>query len=221
MKNRLMVIMAFITVLFYCCNLSLTFKEPQPAGKKNENQFKNKYLGTYLSIDDSMIIHVYKNLIIGEGGEYFEYTKKELDSMTGFKLRNDTLFTPWTDSGMVIAFRYDTICGYKPTVDTIFRISDDNVLRYYKGSYFLNYKNSEKAWTVEKMGFDKNGYLVIARIKVPDEIEKLQEITKVEELRSEDSSVVKYTLQPTRKEFKEFLRKGGFMDGERFVKLKK
>ena len=106
-------------------------------------------------------------------------------------------------------------------MDTAFQIGDNNILRYFKKQYFLNRKIEDKIWYVRKMYIDGSGYLVIADLSSTDEIDNLKEVTEVNEIRGDSSSkIMRYSANPTKKQFKEFVKKGGFTQVNRFVKVK-
>ena len=152
----------------------LYFTEPQPAGKKNKTSFKNKYLGTYKCAKDSTEIRVYRDAVVRLTSYRGTFSRGRIDSL-GLVLRNGyVIYTgkgkkdsvPVIPAGDLVSVNYSN-------TDTLFRVSEKGVLRYYKKKYFLNTQEGKKGWwTVRTLGFeneysndgaDKKKVLVIRR----------------------------------------------------------
>ena len=203
------------------CEPQISFEQPQPAGVGNENAFKKKFLGKYFCIDDSSYLYVFPTFIMQEWGTRFAYPKSVFDTIKTYSIRNDSIFGSEIERGVPFMFVNDTISFVLNYKDTIFQINSKNVLRYFKKQYFLNDKVEENMWFVRKMYIDKDGYLVFADLSSVDEIDNLKEVTDVKEIRADSSKVIiRYSANPTKKQFKEFVKKGGFTKVNRFVKVK-
>ena len=119
-----------------------------------------------------------------------------------------------------VEFNGDTVLLLYKFDKTIFSQSNDQILRYFKGRYFLNFKESDNFWTVKTLMFDKEGILTIDRIYGgEEEIQKIKDITPVMEITDEDGNVVDYKVKPTKKEFKELIKSDLFKGGKRFKKI--
>lgn len=97
--------------------------------------------------------------------------------------------------------------------DTIFWLSDENVLKKDKGYYFMNIKIDENSWTVSKLKL-KKGILTIARISTKEELELLEEINES----PIDSTT--YNISFTRKQFNKFVERDGFSKVDTFLRVK-
>jgi hypothetical protein len=95
--------------------------------------------------------------------------------------------------------------------DTVFQMNYDNVVRKYKGYFFLNIRYDKNSWGVSKMHLAKK-QLVISSISTKEEIQDLKELTET----SQDSI---YNFTVTKKQFGKYIKNGGFSDSEVFVKL--
>jgi hypothetical protein len=91
----------------------------------------------------------------------------------------------------------------------------DNVVRKFKGNYFLNTRYNKTSWSVEKMNLSK-GQLTISSISTKDDIENLKEMTETAQ-----DTVINSNFTATKKEFKKFVKNDGFSDSEAFVRIKK
>ena len=87
-------------------------------------------------------------------------------------------------------------------------MSKINILKKYKGYYFLNRKYGELNWEVEKLTI-KKGQLTISEISNQFDLDQLREITNT-------SIDTLYTFTPTKKEFKS----GGFKNNIVYYKVK-
>lgn len=146
------------------------------------------------------------------------------------------LYDPYDTSSMIISFFNDAMCIYWegdtlifPVIDNLicievpggspwmFKISDRNVLRKYRNSYYLNKSRNIKSgtyWSVSQLTLDDN----ILSFSDPNEgsnFDKLNRIMKVPE-----DSIKSHIVDPSRREFKKFIKSGGFSRTSRFVKLK-
>ena len=97
--------------------------------------------------------------------------------------------------------------------DTLFSISTDNILKKFKGYYFLNKLYNDNAWEVNKLSLEK-GVLTVASISYKDDIQKLKEITET----SSDTTSTNFSL--TRRQFKSFIKLDGFGEQETFTRMK-
>lgn len=224
MKTRIFINLTAIFILMMVllsCNLNISFEQPQPVGVKSEQAFKKKFIGKYFGIDDSSYLYIYPTFIVQEWGTLFAYRKSVFDTIQSYSIRNDSIFGSEIEKGVPFKFANDTISFILNYKDTVFFIGGNNILKYFKKQYFLNNKVEDNIWYVRKMYIDNNGYLVIADLSSIDEIDNLKEVTEVNEIRGDSSSkIMRYSANPTKKQFKEFVKKGGFTQVNRFVKVK-
>lgn len=200
----------------------LSFEEPQPSGDRDENKFKRKYQGTYLCLGDSSILTIDKNKIIQEWHIVAKLTKAQLDTTEGIEIKDGLLYSEDSEEPLPVEFIGDTAILTYDFDKTIFQLSDDQVLRYFKGLYFLNFREPDNLWTVKTLTLDKEGILTISRIYGgEDEIQKIKDMTTVEEITDKEGKVVDYKVRPTKKELKEIMKSDLFKEGTRFQKIKK
>ena len=106
----------------------------------------------------------------------------------------------------------DTIIRHADWTDTMFSTSADNVLKKFKGYYFLNNRFRDTAWEVKKLSL-QSGTLTVGSISDKNDIQKLREITET----TADTTSKHFTLK--RKEFKRFVKQEGFSEHETFRKI--
>jgi hypothetical protein len=208
---KLILTLIMITSLF-ACDPSVTFNEPQPKDIKNLAKFPERLQGNYLSLADSSVLQISALLV----KRIYDFNQKihvsQLDSNA--QLVGDTIINLTSNSKEFIKREGDSIVSHVHYVDTMFQINYDNVVRKFKGYYFLNKRYDKESWEVQKMELSK-GKLMISSISDKNDIESLKTITE-----SSEDTVAPYNFTASKKQFKEFIKNNGFSDSETFVKLK-
>ena len=202
-----------VLTCFIACESTVTFNEPQPADTDNLTKFPKRLQGQYLSLNDSSNLFVLNNVIIRTYDYESILHPNQLNNINA-TLSGDTVIDNPTNEKTAITYIGDSIKLPIHCVDTIFQLDYDNVVRKFKGYYFLNTRYDKANWEVKKVELTK-GQLVISSISTKLEIEKLIEITE-----SPNDTVPPYNFTATKKQFKEFINSDGFNDSETFVKQK-
>ena len=203
-------------ILLFCigCGPYIWFKVPQPEGFSNLKSFPEDIQGKYISLIDTSTIRVGSNEIIQEYRENLIMTKIEFYEETGDTISTDTSFAfadKWDVRVMSIG---DSVYIYSSKDEQIFKISDLNILREYKGYYFLNYKDST-FWKVKILKL-YNDTLEFDYILTDDDIVNILGITNVESVKDTSEDVTKYYLKPSKRQLKKILKRRSH--GEKFVK---
>ncbi len=200
-----------IGLFFSSCEPSVSFNEPQPTDTKRLNEFPRKLQGEYLNKDGNPFLKISDKLIL----RIYDYGQKahknQLD--TTVKIIGDTLIDLSDSSKYFIRFEGDSVVILYHSEDTLFYISNLNVLKKFKGYYFLNVGDANY-WYVNKLYLSK-GILSINSISTKDEINNLREITET------TSDTTSYNFKPTKTQFKKFIKQDGFKASEYYVRLKR
>ncbi len=211
-KNNLLLL---ICLTFFACEDTVKFVKPQPAGSKDLGEIPKKLLGTYFSASDSMHLTITEHAMLKwmeiDGVMLIDSLDIELDSTKIVKQTPD--FTQAIGDNyeiMLSFFSPDSVWIHYSFHDTLFAISDQQVLKKFKGNYFLNYEKGEDSWQVRRLTLEK-GELLFSKVKLPEDIEKVKELTELQEVTSDSGKVVGYKLKPTRKELKK-LMKSSFLE---------
>lgn len=197
--KRLKIISAFIILTsFFACIPPVTFTEPQPTGKDNLSKFPKRLQGEYLSLADNSTLSIGDKLI----QRIYEFDHKihqnQLDSI--LRLSGETIIDLTTNERTFIKRDGDSLIAHVRHIDTLFQLDYDNVVRKFKGYYFLNSRYDKESWEVKKIKFSK-GQLVIGNISTNLDIENLKEITETPQ-----DTVAPYKFTATKKQFKEFIK---------------
>ena len=212
-KMRSRTIFVLTLILFSCGDKVGEFEVPQPEGQSDEKGIPKKLIGRYLNIKDSSTLFVTSGQITKSVVADFAEHKSELDSADKVTFKNDTSFSQ-TDVNMKIdvIVRGDSIFQHMDYKDTLFSVKRGDILRKFKGHYFLNHEASNNNWYVTKLTKMKNG-LTLGTISTKADIEKLRELTEVK-----SDSI--YTFRPTKKQLKRFLKDKGFSNEDTYVRIR-
>lgn len=212
--RKLKLISTIILLIGLCtCESPVTFTEPQPANTDNISKFPKRIKGNYLSLSDSSTLKISENQIERTYDFDYKIHPNQLDSTT--QISGDTLIDIESNKRELIKREGDSLVIHIHSVDTLFQMNYDHVVRKFKGYYFLNTRFNKTSWSVEKMQLTK-GQLIISRISKEQDIENLKEITETAQ-----DTLANYNFTVTRREFKKFVKNNGFTDSETFVRLKK
>src|SRR5690606_40912 len=97
---------------------------------------------------------------------------------------------------------------------SVFTLSNQQVLRKWKGHYFLNSQQENKLWEVKKLTY-KNNIVSVSNIVSEEAIAQLDQLTET----ATDSIRPKtYTLN--KKQFKQFVKENGFSESNAYVRKK-
>ncbi|MDH5684335.1 MAG: hypothetical protein OEZ20_07720 [candidate division WOR-3 bacterium] len=211
-----------IGLSFLACEESMKFEEPQPKDRNDLNQIPRKLRGTYSSESDKTFLTINNEQII----EWAEIVTRTMIDSLDLEIDSTKINELTTDSIQIIDGTYnlgfkflpkDSVIIYYSYRDTIFEISNEHILRRFKGHYFLNYKQTENDWRIRRLTLDR-GKLSFSKVRVPEDITVLKEITELEEIKSDSGKVIGYKLKPTRRELKQ-LMKHSFTETKTYKKV--
>ena len=212
MKNKLLFLnLLFLIILNSCKEPIVSFAEAQPKDINELNAFSKKIIGTYYNTENKTELRIskysiFKKMIVEDTLKISEIDKNEI-------IKNDSLLNSVTKESYQIKRINDTLFSNYIYQDTIFDLNKKNVLKKFKGYFFLNVLIAKSGfWSVEKLNLRK-GVLTINRIETENELDLLQSITE-----TKMDTIKPFTIKPTKKQFKEFIKKNGFTNGEVYLK---
>jgi len=224
MKKQLLT--AVFIILISGCSESdyVRFETAQPDRVRLSQSFNKKVQGEYLNcsnLEDRLIIS--EKLILNSQTFKFRSHKKDLrlgSTAIIHKENNDSLRSLFINAGYQINFDGDTVSGSLTNIDTIFQISKNQLLKKFKGSYFLNYKKNEDSWKVNQLNIKKDS-LFIGEISPSDTLLRFNFIEKNKEFNESDSTTrAQYRINPTRREFKKLIKTNSFEKSSCYFKVK-
>ena len=190
------------------CEPEVTFTEPQPKDVKAQKKFAASWHGRYGSLDGKTEINISNYKILEKADYNIKAHKNELDS--GSYLLNDTTLIANKDT-LRVKLQGDSIVYHANEVDTLFIIDKNHVLKKFKKSYFLSQKHEHSNWEVTKLHRHKDT-LFLSHVYSEDDINTLKATS---DYMQEDKP---YQFNPSKQEFKHFLKKGGFKESIIYIK---
>jgi hypothetical protein len=203
-------IIYLLALMLVSCDNSIRFEVPQPEGKTNEKLIPKKLIGKYSSLTDSSVLRITYNLVIRNKVINLSTHLSKLDSADRAVIKHDTSYTI-VDANMRIevTIKGDSAFQHMDYTDTIFSNARGDVLRKFKGYYFINHQASKNRWSVTKLARVKNG-VTLGTVSKKEDIANLREVTS-----TKSDSIDNF--RPTKKELKKFLKEKG--DEEAFIKI--
>ena len=209
--KKLMYFLLFMAGLFlYACEPPAVFEKPQPPDVAALGEFPKRIQGKYLSSEDSSFLQITSGSLIRCYDFNLKIHVTQLESNQ--QIIGDTLFDLKTNKGELIQIEGDSVVTHINETDTLFMIDELNVLKKFKGYYFVNIYIPPDTWEVKKLEFSR-GRLILSSISPKEDIAQLKAITET----TQDTTL--HVFAPTRKQFKKFVRNEGFRDNEEFVKI--
>ena len=202
----------FAVLLLAACEPPATFTEPQPTSVDSETEFPKRYRGTYVNDEDISAIMIGPNYIKRKYEVNLNMHKSALDS--NYTIEGNVVTNSATGEVGDITYKGDSVVVQFHYLDTLFSMSENHILKKFKGYLFMNLKNPKGGWEVRKMALSR-GKLSISEIS-PLDLEYLKEF-KVDE----QDTVAPYLYSPTKKQFKQFVKNNGFRYTETFTKANK
>ena len=213
MKRIKYITIFIIFTSLVACAPAVTFNEPQPTDIDNLAEFPNRLHGQYLSSADSSALIIDVKTVQRIYDFDYKIHSSQIDSNS--RLSGDTIINLTTNTREGVKREGDSLVTHIHYIDTLFLMDYDNVVRKFKGYYFLNNRYDKESWEVKKIELSK-GQLVVSSISTKQDIENLMTITE-----STQDTVAPYKFATTKKQFKEFIKNDGFSDSETFVRQKK
>jgi hypothetical protein len=218
MGKALRILLGFlITAIMQSCNYGILYENPQPEGLKNLQSFPENFIGSYRNDSSEVTILILPNRIIKISDYDISVSKAEIDTMKDCKLIGDSLYISDFNESIFVDIHSDSVFGTLSNHDTLFTISDKNILRKYKQSCFINLNYDTGLWQVIKLSEQGNG-IEFSIINQKVDYEKLNRLTPVKAFHEPNDSIANYQIKPTFKEFKAILKAGLFDTNEKYKK---
>ncbi len=196
------------SLLYISCFPDVLFVQALPPDIEALTVVPIEYQGQYLCESDSSIMHVESNLVFVESYNQFITTIDEVQETQECSILAGGLFLPGRQQCIPIEIiNGDTIIGSIYDIDTLFSFKEDEILKSHKGRLFLNYRNDASHWSTFVITPQVDGTLLWTLIDVPDDSDKIEEITNDYTPYVKSNRRIKYILNPTLKEFESILNK--------------
>ena len=211
--------LAFLLIFLVGCNggewtseSPIKFQEPQPKGVNPLKSFPKRFQGNYTDSANNYTINIGDNMIVKYTNWGFRTIKDSL--VNNFIIKRDSLIAKDSSGSYKITIKGDSIINETVVKDTFFTLSDSAVIKKYSGYCFLNIRNGSSGWSVKKLSLS-SGILTLATIKDSTELEYLKEVEE------NFSDTIPVNVHPSKKQFKHFIKAGGFGSEEKYYRVKR
>lgn len=211
MKKQFGFMIVITLIILSACQPPVVFDKPQPEDVAALGGFPRRIQGKFLSAEDNSVLEINSKTIIRTYDFDLKVHVSQLDS--NHQLIGDTLFDLTNNEGSVVRIEGDSVVQHVYEQDTLFAIDFLNVLKKFKGYYFINIFALPDKWQVMKLEFS-HGTLALSSINRKEDIEQLKVLTET----TQDTTP--YVFSPSRKQFRNFVRNQGFRDTEKFTKMR-
>lgn len=203
---------ALILFVLFCsveCDPRVTFTEPQPAGIKDLKKIPEKITGTYLT--DGGIMTITETLIEVNKELLVPFKIADLDENE--ILIGDSVVVEKESGNRIPVKRIsgDSLHAYLNDVDTIIDLTQGDLIKKWKGRYFLNHNLGPDRWEVIEFHREKQIYYLN---RVADDADT-ESITY---MKATNDTVKNPTYVADKKKFKKFVNRIGFTNESAFTK---
>ena len=162
MKRLTALLSIVILITMFSCEQSGTFTGSQPSDTTNLLKFPKQVQGRYISLSDSAILKINDNVITKTYDNLLSkiHLNEFADSVI---VVGDSIIDKETNERFYVGHGGDSLIVHSQWMDTLFQISNENVLKKSGENYFLDILHN-KSWDVWKLNLsDKR--LKITNIK--------------------------------------------------------
>jgi ribosomal protein S24E len=212
MKGIKILLLVFLTFTVLGCQPPVVFGGPQPENAEPLASVPPEYQGIYWCQADSASLYISSRTFMKQKEFLVKLTREDIDSNPDLALREGRLVLTQWGSTFPIREKSDTILSHVYLYDTIFAISDEQVLKSYRGHLVLNTKLDENAWLVLVASLQGGRTLSLSRAEIPDNMASLDSITPVHILSRNGDSGTQILITPTAEAFGRILDRGLLFD---------
>ena len=211
-RNTLILFVLLLTLT--TCGPDVKYTEPQPKGISNLKSIPTEYHGSFKNLTDSTSIIIDSFSIKKEWKSTELIHRDSLEKELKMPIKNDTiliikdkLLLDKTAESLLLTIKFcnDSAKVRVRGLETLFALSDSQLVRAYKSFCFLNFKTKDGYWLVKtlKLNGDLLDYSELIDYK---EIENFGSIINITSIKDTSNKVVEYRLSPSRKELRKILK---------------
>ena len=201
-----------LVLLFAACEEPVLFTRPQPVETASLDHFPKRWQGEYMLLEDSSRLVIGHRTMIAMNEWEIRRSVRDVDSTTF--LIGDTLLAFGQGRSVPVFVRSDSVFGMIRLIDTLFTISDQQILKRMSGSLIINRAHGAAGWEVSRMTLS-NGKLRIAEIKDPGSMSVLNEVLVL------PGDTISTALELSRRQFRGVVSNGGFVLDKEYMRLRR
>lgn len=191
----------FVIMILGSCQPSVVFGDPQPVTVDPLTNIPDIYRGIYWCNVDSASLFIDDKAFVRRKEFLIKTTLQEIETDPDLDLVNDQLYVNDWEGFFPVTEKGDTITSQIILRDTIFAISDKQLVKTFRGHLVLNFKLNNDSWEVLVVSQNRNGLLTISKATIPEDLAKLDSITTINFLKDSERTQTQIYLKPTAKEF--------------------
>ncbi|HCT31501.1 MAG TPA: hypothetical protein DIW31_12430 [Bacteroidales bacterium] len=213
MKPRIILLLTLLFI-FTTCGTDVKFENPQPLGGKNLKYIPKTYYGRYKALKDSTLI-IIDSISINKLWKSNEYMHRDsLEKELKVSIKKDTVIVmkdqflhDQNSKTLTISIKVikDSTRVMFKGYETLFEVSDSQIVRTFKDYCLLNFKTKDGYWLVKTLKKNNLGLDFSDLINSKD-VENFGSIIKVTAIKDTADKVVEYRINPTKRELKKILR---------------
>ncbi|MFP5043027.1 hypothetical protein [Parasediminibacterium sp. JCM 36343] len=146
-------ILAYSFFVLTSCGHIPSIENPLPTTEKELKSFPSNMQGDYLNSDDNSILTITNNSVTKTYDFDFKFLKDSIG--TNNYIKDDTMFDKYSNEKEKVKLLGDTIVQHVYKSIPLFEISQYNVLKEYKGHYFLNNRSGGFDWILTVLSLEK------------------------------------------------------------------
>lgn len=199
-----------LSLTVFSCNQTSTvrFNGPQPINNNALARFPSSVLGKYQGTSEVLLVAPFQVLRSIE----FDVVGQRDSVRSSCQIKGDSIADGESGKKFRFTERGDSIYWrFVADFDTMFSIERGGVLKKFKGRFFLNSPEKIDVWEVKTLAISGKT-LSIGQIIDSADIAQLKELTGGEA----DTSTI---FAPTRKQFRQYVKKNGFNHETHFYKI--
>ncbi len=214
MKRTILIIL-IICLTLTTCGPDVKFVEPQPQGISNLNSipkayhgyYKNQSDSTYLIIDSFSIKKEWRSTEWINRDSMEKELKIPIKSDTTLQIKDKLMLDKITDRlTLAISLGKDSAKIRIKGFETLFALSDSQLVRTYKRFCFLNFRTKDGYWLVKTLRL-KGDLLDYSELIDSKDIDDFNDVTRITAIKDTTSGkIVEYRLNPTHRELRRILK---------------
>lgn len=199
-------LLAVIILASFSCEPEVVFGEPQPQGLKNKSKINKAYRGTFYCEGDETVVSIDKKRIVKSKDFAIGIPMEDINLNDELLFKNNELIVVPLNQSFPAFFRNDSVFSEVQLRDTLFNISEENIIKDYKGHLVLNHKLESGNWEVIILSVNEYRDIRILEAFQPDDLQALKAITPVEEIPIANDIQIK--ISPDYEEFERIISDG-------------
>jgi len=218
MKKKLTFLGLFIIAIisYIHCGPDVFFTHPQPEHRRNLTNIPQQFLGKFRSLDDSSVFLINTNIIIRKWSEMAMVSREELNKELDSQFTQSTIWH--ADSNLIFDIQIigDSALVNATEIDTIFALKNENLMRKFKGYFFLNEYIEKNKWKVMLMriNYDTLEFCSAVQSSV---IDSIRTFVEVEESQDTTGKIDYYMLHANNKQLKTIVKK--YLKPEKLIRI--